>query len=237
MTFVAHAGGEKSKQFSVEVWILPTHYAPVCKDLAVTVQAGASVALAPECVDPDQDSFAMSDVGAPAHGTYDPATKRYTAAPRFAGQDSMTFTVVDEWGLKSAVRKIAITVTSGSLPTATNDKAAPKLKLRARVALRARASVRRGIRFTATSSEPGRLVVEALIDGKLARRLGIARRIGSLARNLPAGDTTVKLKLYREARRHLAGLKRVKVKLIARIADAAGNVQTQRMRVTLKNNT
>jgi hypothetical protein len=203
----------------------------------VTVQAGTSLGLAPECSDRDQDSFKLRVVDAPDHGTYDPATKRYTAAPRSAGQDSMTFMVVDEWDLESAVPKIAINVTPGSLPTATNGKAAPKLKLLARVSLRAPASVRRGIRFTATSSEPGRLVVEVLIDGKLARRLGIERRIGSLARNLPAGDTTVKLKLYREARRHLASLKRVKVKLIARIADAAGNVRTQRLRVTLRNNT
>jgi hypothetical protein len=55
--FVAVAGGEESNEFQVDVWILPAHSAPVCKDLALNMQAGASVAIAPECVDADGDDF------------------------------------------------------------------------------------------------------------------------------------------------------------------------------------
>src|SRR4051794_39561496 len=43
MTFAAVANGERSNEFQVDVWILPPHSAPVCKDVALDVQAGSSV--------------------------------------------------------------------------------------------------------------------------------------------------------------------------------------------------
>jgi hypothetical protein len=233
MKFVAVANGEQSNEFQVDVWILPAHSAPVCKDLAVTVQAGSSVAIAPECVDPDGDAFAMSVREAPTHGTYDPARRTYTAAARFAGRDSMTFGVVDEWNLASAPHKVTITVTPApGQPTLTTDKAAPRLKLTARRPLTSRA-LRRGLRLTATASEPGRIVIEALISRTAAQNLGIETRVGSLSRDIGAGKTSLKLKLYPDARSGLGTLKHVKLKLVARMADAAGNVRTKRLRVRI----
>jgi hypothetical protein len=189
MKFVAVANGERSNEFQVDVWILPAHSAPVCKDVAITVQAGSTVAIAPDCVDPDGDAFTLTVSNAPDHGTYDPARRTYKAAPRYAGQDSMTYTVVDEWTLASAPRKVTITVTSApGQPALTADKTAPTLELLPRSPLRSRSALRRGIRLTATASEAGRLVIEALVDRKTARSLGIDRRVGSLARNLAAGN-------------------------------------------------
>jgi hypothetical protein len=234
MKFVAVANGERSEEFQVDVWILPPHTAPVCKDIAFTVQAGASVAIAPACVDADGDSFVLSVRDAPRHGTYDPARRTYTAAPRFAGQDTMTYAVVDEWKLASAVRKVTITVKpAAGQPSDTADRTAPTLELLARSPLRFRTAVRRGIKLTATASEAGRLVIEALVDARTARRLGIERRVGSLARNLSAGRTAFRLRLYRKVRRPLADLGQLRLRLVARMVDAAGNVRTKRLRIRL----
>jgi hypothetical protein len=236
MKFVAIANGERSNEFGVDVWILPTHSPPVCKDLAITVEAGSSVAIAPDCVDADGDAFVLSVVGAPKHGTYDPARRTYTAARRFAGQDSMTFAVVDEWTLASVPRKVTITVTSapGRRPL-TADTTAPRLKLVARSPLRSRSALRRGVRLTATASEAGRIVIEAFVDRKTAADLGIETRVGSLVRKLAAGKTTFKLRLYRDVRGRLANLDQVKLRLVARMVDAAGNLRTKRLRIKIKN--
>jgi Bacterial Ig domain len=235
MKFVAVANGERSGEFQVDVWILPAHSAPVCKDLAVSVQAGSSVAIAPDCVDADGDSFALNVRNAPKHGTYDPARRTYTAAPRFAGEDSMTYTVVDAWRLAAAERKVTITVKSApGQPANASDKTAPTLGLRAKARLKSRSALRRGIRMTATASEPGRVVVEAHVTAKVARSLGIETRVGSLARDLSTGKNTFKLRLDRAARSRLATLRRVRLRLVARMVDAAGNLRTKRLVVTLK---
>ena len=234
MKFVAVANGERSNEFQVDVWILPANSAPVCKDLELTVQAGSSVAVAPACVDADGDRFVLSVGNPPDHGTYDPVRRTYTAAPRFAGRDSMTYTVVDEWKLVSAPRTVTITVRPApGKPANTADNTAPALDLDARSRLRLRRALRRGIRLRATANEAGRLVIEARVSRRTARRLGIDRRVGSLARELAAGTTRLKLRLYPDARRRLAGRKRVRLRLVARMVDAAGNLGTKRQRITL----
>jgi hypothetical protein len=228
------ANGDASDEFQVDVWILPANSAPACNDLALTVQAGATVVIAPQCVDADGDSFELRVSKLPQHGTYDPVRGTYTAAPRFAGQDSMTFTVRDEWRLESHPRTVTITVgqTSGQ-PTATGDTTAPTLVLAAKSPQRSRKALRRGIRLTAMAGEPGRVVIEALVGAKLAEKLGIETRVGSLARDLKAGKTTFKLRLYRKVRADLADIKRLRLRLVARMVDAAGNLRTTQLRVTL----
>jgi Bacterial Ig domain len=221
-------------EFQVDVWILPANSAPACKDLALSVQAGTSVAIAP-CTDADGDSFTLRVKDAPAHGTYDPVTGTYTAAARFAGQDSMTFTARDEWRLESEQRTVTITVTQApGQPTATGDKTAPTLTLAAKSPMRTRKALRGGIKLTATASEPGRVVIEALLTSTVAKKLGIDERVGSIARNLKAGKTVLKLKLYRRVREDLADLKRFRLRFVARMVDAAGNLRTKRLRVTVQ---
>jgi Bacterial Ig domain len=224
-----------SDPFQVDVWILPANSQPTCSDLALNVQAGASVAIAPECVDADGDTFVLRVIKAPQHGTYDPVRGIYTAAARFAGQDTMTFKVRDEWRLESDERSVTITVTQApGQPAATGDKTAPTLTLAAKSPQPSRKALRRGIRLTATASEPGRVAIEALIGDKLAQKLGIETRVGSLTRNLKAGKATFKLRLYRKVRADLADVKRVRLRLVARMVDAAGNLRTKRLRVTLE---
>ena len=232
---VTPSNGEMSAEFQVDVWILPANSKPVCNDLALNVQAGASVVIAPECVDADGDTVALRVSKAPQHGTYDPVTGTYTAAARFAGQDSMTFTARDEWRLESDPRTVTITVSQApGQPTATGDKTAPTLTLAAKSPMRTRKALRRGIKLTATASEPGRVVIEALLTSTVAKKLGIDERVGSIARNLKAGKTTLKLKLYRKVRADLADLKRFRLRLVARMVDAAGNLRTKRLRVAVQ---
>jgi Big-like domain-containing protein len=230
MKFVAVANGERSNEFQIDVWILPAHQPPVCKDLAVSVRAGSSVAIAPSCVDPDGDTFTLNVTGAPKHGTYDPSRRTYTAARRFAGRDTLTFAVIDEWQLVSAKRKVTITVTPGSGRALPGDKTAPRLKLKA---LR-RSSLRRGIRLKATASEAGRVVIEAMIGPATALDLGIDRRVGTRARDLAAGETTFRLRLDPAARAQLGTLRRVRLRLVAHMVDAAGNLRTKRLTVRLR---
>jgi Bacterial Ig domain len=230
MKFVAVANGERSNEFQVDVWILPAHQPPVCQDLAVSVRAGSSVAIAPSCVDPDGDRFALNVVGAPRHGTYDPSRRTYTAARRFAGRDAMTFAVIDEWKLVSATRKVTITVTPGKGRALSGDKTAPRLKLKA---LR-RSSLQRGLRLKATASEPGRVVIEAMVGPATALDLGIERRVGTVARDLAAGTTRFRLRLDRDVRAQLGTLRKLRLRLVAHMVDAAGNVRTKRLTVRLK---
>jgi hypothetical protein len=230
MKFVAVANGERSNEFQVDVWILPAHQPPVCKDLAVSVRAGSSVAIAPSCVDPDGDTFTLNVIGAPKHGTFDPSRRTYTAARRFAGRDTLTFAVIDEWHLVSASRKVTITVMPGRERALSRDKTAPRLKLRV---LR-RSSLRRGIRLKATASEAGRVVIEASIGSATALDLGIDRRVGTLSRDLAAGTTRFRLRLDPDVRAPLATLKRVRLRLVAHMVDAAGNVRAKRLRLKLR---
>ena len=83
MKFVAVANGERSNEFQIDVWILPAHQPPVCKDLAVSVRAGSSVAIAPSCVDPDGDTFRLNVLDAPKHGTYRPVAPDLHGGPPF----------------------------------------------------------------------------------------------------------------------------------------------------------
>jgi hypothetical protein len=231
MTFAAVANGERSNEFQVDVWILPAHSPPVCHDVALKVQAGSSVAVTPNCVDPDHDTFKLSARSAPRHGTFDPANGTYTAAPRFAGRDTMTYVVVDVWRLVSAVHTVTITVQPAPGGSTSRDRTPPRLKLRPRS--RSVPTARRGIRLTVTANEPGHMVIEAFVSGTIARRLGIDARVASLARSLATGKTSLRLKLYRDVRAGLATLRRVRLQLVARMADAAGNVRTKHLRVTL----
>ena len=112
MKWQAVSADGRSDEYQVDVWILPANSVPVCKDLALNVQAGTSVVIAPECVDADGDSMRLRVKKAPDHGTYDAVRETYTAAARYAGQDTMTFEVVDGWRQVSAEHKITITVAS-----------------------------------------------------------------------------------------------------------------------------
>ena len=146
----------------------------------------------------------------------------------------MTFTVSDDWHVPSEQRTVTITVTPApGQPTATADKKPPTLALVAKSPLKSRKALRRGIRLTALASEAGRIAIEARVSSRVAQKLGIDPLVGSLTRSIKAGKSTLKLKLYRKVRADLADVRHFRLRLVARMVDAAGNLRTKRLRVML----
>jgi hypothetical protein len=58
--------------------------------------------------------------------------------------------------------------------------------------------------------------------------------VGSLARDIGIGKTVVNVKLSRKARSRLKRATRVKLRILAKLTDSAGNVRTETLRITLK---
>jgi hypothetical protein len=236
MTFVAHAGGEESSPVTVDVKILPPDHAPVCDDLSVTVKSGRSVRIpAPHCVDADNDKPQVI-FDKPAHGSYDPKTGRYRPDSGFTGKDTMRFAAVDYWNVSSKTGKVTIRVTKGTGPggsgPGSRDRRAPRLKIAAPSSLELGRALR-GIPFTAKTDEGGRLTVKLYVSLRSARRYDIGRRVGRTVRHVVAGRSVLKARFSRAARAGLKDAGTVRLKLVARLADAAGNTRTRRVRITL----
>lgn len=222
--------------------------APVCDNVSVSVTAGRSVKVPfPHCSDADGDRFQVVVETEPAHGTFDYATQTYTPAASFTGDDVMTFRAMDERRAQTQ-GSIRITVTPAPEPGSEpepgspppSDAAAPALGLTAPSSSRLRTALRRGLRTTVTTDEAGSVSVRVLVARRAARRLGFATAapgavtVASLKREVAAGEAVLTLRLSREARRRLKRAARIDVRIVATIADAAGNARTTTVRVTLK---
>lgn len=248
------SNGDMSNEVVVSVAIQGAN-APVCDDpAALTVQAGGSIAIPdPECADDDGDGFELF-FDDPVNGVLDFGTGIYTAPASFSGEDTIAFVAIDDWGFESDEGTITIDVTAKppvvkppvkpkppvkAQPSAPPDLTAPSLALLAPPLMKPRAATRRGIPFTATTSEAGRLVIQLFVGRNTARRYRLAKNptgrvlVGSLTRDIAAGETAVKVKLSSKARKRLKKAANVQLKMVARISDAAGNVRTKRMRITL----
>ncbi len=223
--------------------------APVCDNVAVSFTAGSSAKVPfARCTDADGDRFQVVILTEPAHGTFDFATQTYTPEAGFSGEDLMAFRAMDERRAQSAPGSIRITVTPASLPgpepepgtPPPSDATAPVLALSAPSRMGLRAALRRGLRTTATTDEPGSVSVRVLVARTTARRLGLATArpgavaVASLKREIAAGETVLTLKLSRQARRRLKRAAAVDVRIVATIADTAGNTRTTTLRVKLK---
>jgi hypothetical protein len=245
MTFVASAGGEQSNPVRVDVKILPPDHAPVCDNVAVTVASGRSVHIpTPHCVDIDKGTPTVI-FDAPAHGTYDAATARYRPKPGFTGTDTMRFAAVDYWKVSSKVGTVSIKVTRGSGTggggsTGSLDKRAPSLVIAVPPSLDIGSALLDGILFTARTNEASRLAVSLYVSRRTARHLGLRKhptkrvRVGRAVSHLLPGKTVVAVKLSRKARARMTDAPRVRLTLVAKVSDAAGNVRTKRARIVLR---
>jgi hypothetical protein len=246
MTFVATAGGEQSNTFRVDVKILPPDNAPVCTNVAATVAAGHTVHIpAPHCVDADGGTPVVV-FDAPAHGTYNATTGQYRPKAGFTGTDTMTFAAVDYWKVSSKVGTITIKVTKasggggGGGGAGPADHRAPRLRLDVPARLDLASTLADGILFTAKTNEVSRLAVSLYVSRHTARRFGIKRhpagrvRVGRVVSHLIPGKAVVAVKLSRKARSRLASARRVRLTLVAKVSDAAGNERTRRATITLR---
>jgi hypothetical protein len=241
MTFVARAGGEGSNPIRIDVKIAAPDLAPVCQDLAVSVTAGHSVRIpAPSCTDADNGPPKVV-FDKPAHGTYDAGGRRYTPDAGFTGTDRMTFAAVDYWGVSSKVGRVTVTVGRGSGTTrpGRGDRRAPSLALRTPSSLSLAAALRDGILFSARTDEAGRLVVGLYVGRATAHRLGLGRhlakrvRVGRVTRHVLAGRSVVRVRFSHRARTRLRHAGRVRLTLLARLSDTAGNARSRRARVAI----
>ena len=101
--------------------------APVCSSVAAsTPVGGGGVAVSLSCTAPAGATLNFGIVGGPAHGTLtglNAATGKLTYASQsgFAGQDSFTYHVSDQWGLSNTATA-TITVPALPVPTCANVK-------------------------------------------------------------------------------------------------------------------
>jgi hypothetical protein len=262
MTFRAVAGGEQSADFSIEVQIGEPDQAPVCNDATATVQSGESVAVALSCDDPESNGLSIH-TEQPAHGTYDGALYTPAAGftgtdtITFWAVDEWDVKSADA---TATITVTAAPPTPTPTPTPTPkpkpkpkpkppvttqpsppaDHTAPSLDLLAAPSLAARPALRKGVEFMATTDEAAVLTVQVFVGRNTARRYRIKRHatakvlVGTLTQALAKGDTAVKLKLDRKARKRLKKAPIVRLKLVARITDAAGNHRTKRLKITLE---
>ena len=113
-TYVARDGDVASAPATVAITVTSVNEPPVARDDAVTVAEDASVVvdvLANDS-DADGDTFGVSGVGGPSHGSAEAVAGgvRYTPAPNFNGSDSLVYTVSDgNGGTTTATLRVTVT--------------------------------------------------------------------------------------------------------------------------------
>ena len=260
--FRAVAGGETSNEATLDIDITVNH-APVCPaQITLSVESGKPLVIAKNpCTDADGDPLSFAILDGPDHGALtatNPAGPfTYTPQAGYVGSDSVTYRAMDASAASNAgtltinVTRPATTPGGGGStapppvitppPPPPPDTTPPTLAVRtpqATVGL-ARA-LQRGVPVTLTAGEGGRATIQLRLSKRDARRLGVDRRarravtVGRLSRTLTAGETKVSVKLTRKARQRLARVRRVKLKLVVRIVDAAGNARSVTRTVTLR---
>ena len=233
--------GERSNVATVRVLV---DTAPVCADLALTVEPGQTLALTafPPCSDPDGDALAVA-TGDPLHGTLarDPTSgaATYTPAPGYTGTDTITYHAVDAFGLAAGgTLTIGVGVpVPDPAPPAPGPPAAPGPPDPAPAAASVKAG---GLRLRLATSEAGVARVTVTLDRATARRLKVARRAGgrvtvaSRTTRVRRGSTVVVVRLRAAARRALRHAGRVRLRVTVRLTDAAGNRTVHTATVTLR---
>jgi len=125
-------------------------------------------------------------------------------------------------------------------PRATPDRTPPRVAFRLLARQRLAVVLRRHLRSSLTCSEACDFEVAVVVDGAIARRLGLAsgRRPARLARaggRASAGRATrVAIPLAARARRRLRGLRRFTGRVTVRAVDRQGNVTRLSRRLVLR---
>ena len=229
------------------VTITVTDQAPTCNDTSTTTTVGKAVDISNlfDCDDADGEPFTIyfSDG---EHGVTDANGTTYTPDPGFEGTDRVLFQA-DDGALQSPIRAITITVTATLPPppppppvVVTPKDTSPPAFSFTHPKQKLGDARSQGIKLVETSNEPGTLKVTITVDKKTARNLKIKPKakgpvtIGTLTRTVGAGKQTLTIKLTTSARKALKRARKMTCLITARLADAAGNVTTRSMTLTLK---
>jgi PKD domain-containing protein len=193
---------------------------PATVGAPVTFNAGASSdpegPIADYAWDLDGDGSFETDTGTT------PVVTRSYAGP---GAVNVALRVTDGDGLTSSTSTL---LTVNAAPTtAPPDIRPPILRLSFRKTQKLGSVRRRGVTARARCNEPCTVRFMLQIPRRMARRLHIAARyvaIGKLTKRLAANrTTTIHLKLSRKARKLLAHVRKINLRLTARATDLAGN--------------
>ena len=132
----------------------------------------------------------------------------------------------DEW---VGIDEIAVAGTA----VAPRDTTPPALSLVAASRQPLRRSLRKGVRVGATIGEATTLEVAARISRWLAARLALPRVVGTASVAAAEGRTRLRLRFHAPARRKLSRRTRVRLTLVARASDRAGNASRARAATVL----
>ena len=119
------------------------------------------------------------------------------------------------------------------------DVTAPTLNLAAPRSMSLRGALRRGVSFKATTNEAARMVARLYLGPASARSLKVARHarrpviVGARERHVSPGTTASNVRLSRKARIRLRDATSVRLRLVVRVIDAAGNERRRSLRITL----
>ena len=220
------SSGEQSEPATVNILI---DTAPECADATATVESGEQLALPFVCDDADGDDLNIY-VGDPLHGTLDfpDGDAIYTPAAGYVGHDTVSYDADDRFGLASTVVTLTITVTAPSL-----DTTPPSLKLMS-LPQKLKSALRSGLRLHLTPDERGTASVTLTLARATARKLKLPVKVGGLKTSVPAGRSTVVVKLTAKARTAIKKLRKVKLLVTVVIRDVAGYSTTKTLKVTLK---
>jgi len=205
---------------------------PATAGAPVTFNAGASSdpegPIADYAWDLDGDGSFETDTGTT------PVVTRSYAGP---GAVTVALRVTDGDGLTSSTSTL-LTVNAAQA-TAPRDATRPLLRISFRKTQKLGGVRRHGLTAKARCNEPCTVRLMLQIPRRTARRLHIAARyvtIGRLTKRLAANRTTrIHLKLSRKARKLLAHVRKIDLRLTARATDRAGNRGRTLVRsVTLK---
>jgi hypothetical protein len=227
------------------VTITVTDQAPTCNDTSTATTVGRAVDISNlfDCDDADGEPLTIH-FGDGEHGVTDDNGTTYTPDPGFVGTDRVLF-YADDDVLQSPIRAITVTVTAPSPPppapvvVTPKDTSPPVFSLTHPKQKLADARSQ-GIKLVETSNEPGTLKVTITVDKNTARKLKIKPNakgpvtIGTLTRTVGVGKQSVTIKLTTSARKALKRARKMTCLVTVRLADAAGNVATHTITLTLK---
>lgn len=222
---------------------------PTCQNTSTTTEQDTPVGIEDLFVadDPDDDNWSIGFADG-RHGMTDDQGTTYFPFPGFVGTDQVPFQA-DDGALASPVCTITITVTAKPVvqpPVVQPPPPPPPVDVTSPVfsAAHPKQSLTnartKGIKLTSTSDEAGTLVVAIKVDKRTARKLKIERNanravtVGTLKQVIAAGDSAVKVKLTKKARKAFKRARKVKLLITMKLIDAAGNTTALPMTVTLK---
>ena len=211
------------------------NHAPTCTDVSKTVPNATATAVALSCSDADGDALTISVVGSPTNGSVSSVSGgsvTYTPTGTYSGNDSFTFKASDG---KADSNTATATLTVQQPPPAVIGKQL-KLPPPGIVKVVLKGGTPSSANFGTGICPPACFIVIQLFPaGKAGARAAAAATYGSAKITVPAGKAVpLKVKLSKAAQKKLKKAGKLKVTVVIKITDQAGQTTTIKRNYTLK---